>query len=115
MFIFDNTRINVVMKWEVLQAMTDIIRKIIEKAGFMLIANSLLFTPIVASADGNGAVGAVVGAGLGGLITGGVLVSMSKTKHTASRAEKYVEGNLELDGKQDVFERTTTERRKIGS
>ncbi len=95
--------------------MIDFLRKAAEKIGFMLIANSLLFTPIVASADGNGAVGAVVGAGLGGLITGGVLVSMSKTKHSASRAEKYVEGNLELRQQQDVFERTTTDRRKISN
>ena len=84
-----------------------------EKVGFMLIANSVLFTPIVAHAEGNGAIGAVVGGALGGLITGGVLVSMSRTKITATRAEKYVDGDLELHRQDDQFIRTTTERKKV--
>ena len=89
------------------------IRKIMEKVGFMLIANSLLFTPIVAYADGNGVVGAVVGGALGGVVTGAVLVSMSKTKITATRAEKYVDGQLELKNQSDQYLRTTTDRHKV--
>ena len=91
------------------------VRKIMEKVGFMLIANSVLFTPIIAHAEGNGVIGAVVGGGLGGLITGGVLVSMSKTKITATRAEKYVDGDLELKRQGDQFLRTTTDRKKVSN
>ncbi|MCR5123286.1 MAG: hypothetical protein K6B74_12815 [Ruminococcus sp.] len=91
------------------------IRKIIEKIGFMLIANSVLFTPIVAHADGagGGVVGIVVGGAIGGIVVGSTLVSMSKTKITATKAEKYVEGQLELKRKQDQFVTTKTERHKV--
>ena len=89
------------------------IRKIIEKIGFMLIANSVLFTPIVAHADGAGGVGIVVGGAIGGIVVGSTLVSMSKTKITATKAEKYVEGQLELKRKQDQFVTTKTERHKV--
>ena len=90
-------------------------RKIIEKIGFMLIANSVLFTPIIASADGNGALGFVCGAGIVGFVTGAVLVSMSKTKIKATKADKYIDGLLELKNKEDTFVNTTTERRKVGN
>lgn len=84
-----------------------------EKIGFMLIANSVLFTPIVAHAEGSGGFGAVVGGALGGIITGSILVSMSKTKFTATKAEKYVDGELELKNQSDQFLKTTTERHKV--
>ncbi len=91
------------------------IRKIMEKAGFILMANAVWFSPIIAHADGGGGkvIGAVIGAGLGGFLTGAGLVSASRTKITATKAENYVDGDLELSKQADQFIRTTTEKHKV--
>ena len=50
---------------------------------------------------------------LGGLITGFVLVSMSRTKQKATKADKYIKSNLKLTGRNDTYLRTTTDKTKI--
>lgn len=90
------------------------LRKIIREIGFMLIANACLFTPIIAAAEeGNPVLGAIIGAPIGGIVTGTVLVSMSKQKRKATRAEKYIQGNLDLHEKSDTYIRTSTSKTKI--
>ena len=49
----------------------------------------------------------------GGLITGFVLVSMSRTKQKATKADKYIKSNLKLTGRNDTYLRTTTDKTKI--
>ena len=49
----------------------------------------------------------------GGLITGFVLVSMSRTKQKATKADKYIKSNLKLNGRNDTYLRTTTDKTKI--
>ncbi len=88
-------------------------RKILRGAGFMLIAGSTMFTPIIASADGDATMGAVVGFPAGAIVTGFILVSMSSNKSKATKADKYVKGKLDLDKKEDVFLRTETHKEKV--
>ncbi|WP_139182222.1 hypothetical protein [Ruminococcus sp. YE71] len=82
-------------------------------AGLMLISNAVVFTPLIASADGDSTVGAVVGFPLGAFITGSVLVSMSRTKHKATKADHYVKGKLDLHDSRDNYLRTSTSKTKI--
>lgn len=88
-------------------------RKILRQAGFMLIANSALFTPLIASADSGDSTYAVIGFPAGAVITGLVLVSMSKTKSKATKADKYVKGTLELHDRADVYVKTETTKTKV--
>lgn len=91
-------------------------RKIIREIGFMLIANAAFFTPLIAAADdGNPVLGAVIGAPIGGIVTGTILVSMSKQKRKATKADKYIKGKLELHDKRDAYIRTSTTKTKIKS
>ena len=88
-------------------------KKAIGELGYMLIANSLLFTPVIAAAeDGDSTAGAVIGFPLGAVITGMVLVSMSRTKTKATKADKYVKGELKLSDREDNYLRTETSKRK---
>lgn len=90
------------------------IRKLLRQAGFMLISYGTLFTPVLAYADdGNSTLGAVVGFPAGAIITGAVLVSMSHTKTKATKANKYVKGQLDLHLKEDEYLRTEKTSRKL--
>lgn len=95
--------------------MLKIFKKIIREIGFMLIANSVLFTPLIASADGDGAMGAVIGAPVGGVLTGVLLVGMSKQKNKATKADKYKKNSLMLHNSHDEFLRTETNKRKLNN
>ena len=89
--------------------------KFLRTAGFMLISNAALFTPMIAFAeDGDGTIGAVVGFPVGAVLTGSILVSMSRTKYKATKADNYIKGKLDLHDKRDVYLRTETSKRKVG-
>lgn len=91
-------------------------RKIIREIGFMLIANAAFFTPLIAAAeDGSPVLGAVIGAPVGGILTGTILVSMSKQKRKATKADKYVKGKLDLHDRKDAYIRTSTKKTQIKS
>lgn len=93
-------------------------RKFLRISGFALISMSTFFQPMMAYAasdSSNGVIGGAIGAILGGLITGSVLVSMSRTKHHASKADKYVNSDLELMRQYDNYVKTTTSKRKINN
>ena len=80
----------------------------------MLISNAALFTPLTAFADsGDGSSGAIIGFPIGAVITGSILVSMSRTKHKATKADNYIKGKLDLHDSRDIYLRTETSRRKI--
>ena len=96
-----------------MKEVSDMFRKFLRTAGMMLISNAVLFTPMIAFADGEGTFGAVVGFPVGAFFTGSVLVSMSRTKHKATKADHYVKGKLDLHDKKDVYLRTETSKRKI--
>jgi hypothetical protein len=81
-------------------------KKLIRELGFVLISNSLLFTPMIAAADDGSTTGAVVGFPAGALITGVFLVSMSRTKNKATKAKDYVKGKLTLHEKHDEYIKT---------
>ena len=82
--------------------------------GFALISCNLFFTPVMAYADSSVSVGTNMCFAIpGGLITGFVLVSMSRTKQKASKADKYIKSNLKLTGRNDTYLRTTTDKTKI--
>lgn len=91
------------------------LRKFIRELGMMLIANHAMFMPVMAcAAEESGSVtGAVIGAPVGGLIVGVILLSMSKTKVKATKADKFVNGHLELHQQSDRYVRTDTTRTKI--
>lgn len=73
-----------------------------------------VFTPVMAYADSSVSVGTNMCFAIpGGLITGFVLVSMSRTKQKASKADKYIKSNLKLTGRNDTYLRTTTDKTKI--
>ncbi len=89
------------------------LKRILRDVGFMLITGSTMFTPILAAADdGDSTMGAIVGFPVGAVLTGFILVSMSSNKSKATKADKYVEGNLDLENKEDVFLRTETHKEK---
>lgn len=89
-------------------------RKILREIGFMLIANAAMFTPVIAAADeGNPTLGAIIGAPIGAVVTGTVLVSMSKQKRKATKADKYIDGKLALHEQKDTYLRTSTSKTKI--
>lgn len=89
------------------------LKRIMRDVGFMLITGSTMFTPILASADGDSTGGAVIGFPVGAVVTGFILVSMSSNKSKATKADKYVDGKLDLRNKEDVFLRTETHKEKI--
>lgn len=95
--------------------MLSLFKKILRELGFMLIANSAFFMPLIASADnsGDGTMGTVIFAPIGGIVTGSILVSMSRTKHKATKADKYIDGKLDLHDKRDNYLRTSTSKTKI--
>lgn len=88
-------------------------RKFIRELGFMLIAGSTMFTPLAAYAEGDGTGGAVIGFPIGAVVTGLILVSMSSNKSKATKADKYVDGKLDLEFKEDTFLRTETKKEKV--
>lgn len=95
------------------------IRKFIRSLGFAFISCSTFFTPIIAGAE-SATTGEMVSGGFifavpGGLITGLVLVSMSREKSKATRAEQYMKSKLQLKGRNDTYLRTTTSKTKIKS
>lgn len=95
------------------------IRKLIRSLGFAIISCSTLLTPVIAGAE-SATSGEMVSGGFmfsipGGLITGIVLVSMSRKKHKATRAEQYIKSKLQLNGRSDTYLRTTTSKTKIKS
>lgn len=90
------------------------VRKLIRELGFMLISYGTLFMPVVASAeDGSTAVGVAVGFPAGAVITGVVLVSMSRTKVKATKADEYEKGDLTLHDRTDVYVRTDTTKVRV--
>ena len=92
------------------------VRKFLRTLGFAVISMSTVLTPTVAYADdSNAVVGAVIGAPLVGIITGSVLVSMSRTKHKATKADKYINSDLDMKRQYDNYVRTTTDKRKISN
>ncbi|MBQ1538669.1 MAG: hypothetical protein IIZ73_10205 [Ruminococcus sp.] len=92
------------------------LKRILRDLGFMLITGSAMFTPIMAAADdGDSTMGAVVGFPVGAVVTGFILVSMSSNKSKATKADKYVEGDLDLKSKEDVFLRTETHKEKVNN
>ena len=44
---------------------------------------------------------------------GFALISMSRTKQKATKADKYIKSNLKLTGRNDTYLRTTTDKTKI--
>lgn len=95
------------------------IRKFIRSLGFAIISCSTFFTPLIAGAEGASTSEMVSGGFMlaipGGLITGIVLVSMSRKKSKATRAEQYIKSKLQLNGQNDAYLRTTTSKTKIKS
>ena len=90
------------------------LKKLYRTLGFALIACNLFFTPVMAYADSSVSVGTNMCFAIpGGLITGFVLVSMSRTKQKATKADKYIKSNLKLNGRNDTYLRTTTDKTKI--
>ena len=82
------------------------LKKLYRTLGFALISCNLFFTPVMAYADSSVSVGTNMCFAIpGGLITGFVLVSMSRTK--------YIKSNLKLNGRNDTYLRTTTDKTKI--
>jgi len=66
------------------------LKKLYRTLGFALISCNLFFTPVMAYADSSVSVGTNMCFAIpGGLITGFVLVSMSRTKQKATKADKY--------------------------
>lgn len=84
--------------------------KIFRQLGFILIANSTVFMPIIASADsgvGSATVGgAFFGFIAGALITAFSLVSASRTKKKAQNAKKYQTSAIRLHESRDTFVRS---------
>ena len=90
------------------------LKKLYRTLGFALISCNLFFTPVIAYADSSVSVGTNMCFAIpGGLITGFVLVSMSRTKQKATKADKYIKSNLKLTGRNDTYLRTTTDKTKI--
>ena len=91
-------------------------RKVLRTAGFALISMNTVLGPTVAFADNSDSVvGACIGAPIAGIITGAVLVSMSRTKHHATKADKYINSDLDMMRQYDNYLRTTTDKRKISN
>lgn len=93
--------------------------KIMRSIGFMLISNSLFFTQITAFAESD-STGAAVMTGIGGGVIGGVitacvLISKSRTKFKATKAEQYINSRLQLHSRNDVYLRTSTTKTKINN
>ncbi len=93
--------------------MLSIIKKLMRESGLALISYSFLFSPILASAEGINTGAVVLGFPVGAVVTGVVLVSMSKTKTKATKADKYVRGRLQVHQANDDYIRTETSRVKI--
>lgn len=90
------------------------IKKIMRELGLAMISYGTLFTPILASADdGSAGMGVAIGFPAGAVITGVILVSMSRTKVKADKADNYVKGDLKLHAQDDVYLRTETSKEKI--
>jgi GH24 family phage-related lysozyme (muramidase) len=88
---------------------------LLRKTGFALISYGMLFAPVVAYADEvNGAVSVGIGFPVGAVATGAVLVSMSRTKNKATKADKYTKGKLELHDRSDRYIKTDTSKVKVG-
>lgn len=84
--------------------------------GFMLISYGTLFTPIVASAEGTNPVAAgAVGFIPAAIITGAVLVSKSKTKNKATKADLYIKDKVDLNDSSDRYVRTDTSKVRVNS
>lgn len=93
------------------------LQKFYRTLGFALISLNTFCTPIMAYADseggdikvGSGFICAIIGA----LITGCVLVSKSRQKNKATKADKYIKTNLKLHDRRDIYIRTTTDKVKL--
>ncbi|MCD8096334.1 MAG: hypothetical protein LUE12_09470 [Ruminococcus sp.] len=83
--------------------------------GFMLISYSIMFQPMYACADDDTSIGVVLGFPVGALVTGFILVNMSRTKSKATKAEKYIKGQLELNEKGDQFLRKEMHKIRINN
>jgi hypothetical protein len=97
------------------QEESGLFRKFIRELGFALISYGTMFSPLIAFADdGDTTLGVIVGFPVGAVITGTVLVSMSRTKAKATKADKYIESKLDLHDSKDVYIRTETSKVKVG-
>jgi hypothetical protein len=93
-----------------------LVEKIIRKVGFGLISYGTFFAPVVAHADEvNSAASIGIGFPLGAIVTGVVLVSMSRTKNKATKADKYTNGSLEIHSRTDDYIKTDTTRVKVNN
>lgn len=91
------------------------LRGFVRRLGFAIISVSTMYTPLLAYADdGNPFMGAVLGVPIGAVATGVILVSMSSNKSKATKAAKYVKGELQLKEREDIFLRTETTKEKVG-
>ena len=84
------------------------LKKLYRTLGFALISCNLFFTPVMAYADSR----VSVGTNMCFAIPGG-LITMSRTKQKATKADKYIKSNLKLTGRNDTYLRTTTDKTKI--
>ena len=95
-------------------------QRILRSIGFMLISNSLMFTQIVAGAENGSSSGGSVGVGIVGALIGGgitafILISKSRTKSKATKADEYKAGNLIIHAQSDDYLRTETTKVKINN
>ena len=73
------------------------LKKLYRTLGFALISCNLFFTPVMAYADSSVSVG----------------TNMCFAKQKATKADKYIKSNLKLNGRNDTYLRTTTDKTKI--